>query len=126
MCIGNKATLNFYLTSFAIKSDMINAIRNIQYDGGGTNTAGGLQLMRTEIFSHANGDRVGVQNVAIVITDGDPDNLMAVISEVVAVKRAGIRIVGVAVGDTVSFSHLLCTFHGFSGLTANCTGSRRG
>jgi len=102
-CIGNKATLNFYLTSFAVKGDIINAIRKIQYGGGGTNTADGLRLMRTEIFNHANGDRVGVQNVAILITDGDPDNRRAVFSEVAAVKRAGIRIVGVGVGNTVSF-----------------------
>jgi len=59
--------------------------------------------MRTEIFNHANGDRVGVQNVAILITDGDPDNWLAVLSEVAAIKRAGIRIIGVAVGSTVSF-----------------------
>ena len=102
-CAGNKATLNFYLTSFSLRLDVIKAIEQVQYGGGGTNTGDGLRLMRTEIFNHANGDRVGVQNVAILITDGDPDNRRAVFSEVAAVKRAGIRIVGVGVGNTVSF-----------------------
>ena len=95
--------MNFYLTSFTVRLELRKAIEKIQYGGGGTNTAAGLRLMRTEIFNHANGDRVGVQNVAILITDGDPDNRRVVFSEVAAVKRAGIRIVGVGVGNTVSF-----------------------
>jgi len=103
LCTGNEATLNFYLTSFSLRLYVIKEIEKIQYGGGGTNTAAGLRLMRTEIFNHANGDRVDVQNVAILITDGDPDNRRAVLSEVAAVKRAGIRIVGVGVGSRVSY-----------------------
>jgi len=110
-CAGNKATLNFYLTSFSLRLNVTKAIEKIEYGGGGTNTADGLRLMRTEIFNHANGDRRGVQNVAILITDGDPDNRRAVLSEIAAIKRAGVRIVGVAVGSTVSlFSAFLSFF----------------
>ena len=74
---GNEATLNFYLTNFTDVSSIRNAVRNIRYLGGNTNTTGGLRLMRTEIFNAANGDRSDVPNVAILITDGVPTREVA-------------------------------------------------
>jgi len=80
-----------------------NAVSNIRYIGGNTNTTGGLRLMRTEIFNTANGDRSDVPNVAILITDGVPTREVAELpSEVMRNKALGTRIVGVGVTNAVS------------------------
>ena len=53
------------------KNSLLNAINQVQYVGGDTATADGLNKMRTQVFSQP-GDRSNVNNVAIVITDGRP------------------------------------------------------
>ena len=101
---GNAATLNFYLNNFTDVASLQNAIRNIRYLGGWTNTTGALRLMRTEIFNHANGDRSNVPNVAILITDGVPNiDVHLLAGEVATIKSRDIRIVGVGVTNQVSF-----------------------
>jgi len=103
---GNEATLNFYLSNFTDIGSLTTAIRNIHYLGGNTNTTGGLRLMRTEVFNRTNGDRSDVQNVAILITDGNPSREVGLLpSEVDKIKSLGIRILGVGVSNQVSSWH---------------------
>lgn len=40
------------------------------YEGGNTNTTGGLTVAEQSIFSPAGGDRDGVQNIIVLLTDG--------------------------------------------------------
>jgi len=101
--VGNKATVNFYLSNFTDVHSLTNAIRNIAYGDGNTNTTGGLRLMRTAIFNTANGDRPDIPNVAILITDGIPTREVPELpAEVKRIKDLGIRIVGVGVTNAVS------------------------
>ena len=103
MLPGTTATLNFFLTNFTDKTALANAVRNIHYGDGHTNTTGALRLMRTEIFNSANGDRAGVPNVVILITDGVPTKEVDGLDEEVArIKNSGVRIVGVGVTNAVS------------------------
>jgi len=55
---GTRATLEFYLNDFTDVPSLQDAIRNIPYRGGWTNTTGGLWLMRTEIFNDTKGEQV--------------------------------------------------------------------
>ena len=100
---GNQAWVNFYLTNFTDVQSLSQAINNIEYLNENTNITGGLWRMRTEIFNAANGDRSDVQNVAILITDGNPiwdvDKLP---DEVRAIRSLGIRVIGVGVTNEVS------------------------
>ena len=99
---GNFASLNFYLTNFTDVPALQTAIRNIAYLGGWTNTTGALQMMRTDIFNVANGDRPYVPNVAILITDGIPNrDVDKLPGEVETLRRRGIRVVGVGVTNQV-------------------------
>jgi len=103
MLAGNYATLNFYLTNFTDKTALVDAVRNIPYGGGNTNTTGALRLMRTEIFNAIKGDRADVPNVAILISDGVPNREIDQLgAEVSHVKNSGIRIIGVGVTTAVS------------------------
>jgi len=108
MCLGNRATLNFYLTNYTDTQTLVSAVRNIRYIGGNTNTTGGLRLMRTEIFNTANGDRSDVPNVAILITDGVPTREVAELpDEVRRIKNSGIRIVTVGVTNKVLIINII-------------------
>jgi Mg-chelatase subunit ChlD len=73
------------------------------YDGGNTNTTGGLRVMRTDIFNTYNGDRPDVTNVCILVTDGVPTREVAgLTTEVQNVRNAGIRVIGVGITNAVS------------------------
>ena len=60
-----------YLNQYYSKTSLMDAISGITYEGRSTNTAGGIREMRTVQFTAGHGDRPGVRNVAIVITDGE-------------------------------------------------------
>ena len=40
------------------------------YEGGNTNTSGGLSVAEQDIFSPGGGDRQDVQNIIVLLTDG--------------------------------------------------------
>ena len=41
--------------------------------GGDTNIAGGIRLAANQVFNTGNGDRPNVQDIMIVVTDGNPN-----------------------------------------------------
>lgn len=67
---STEVEIQFYLNQFKTKADVFNAIDEIPYIYGSTNTADALQTMHNVMFTDRNGDRVGVPNTGIVITDG--------------------------------------------------------
>lgn len=72
----NNVSLIFNLNSHTTNDSLIEAIENIQYNGGGTNTHLALQLLRESTISELLGVRPGSEStkVAIVITDGRSSN----------------------------------------------------
>ena len=100
--LGNDAKVNFYLNTFNTTAQVVSNISNFIYMGGNTNTTGGLRVMRTEVFTAANGDRPTVPNLCLLITDGIPtrevDQLPA---EVQLNKNLGVRIIGIGVSTEV-------------------------
>ena len=60
-------TLNYSYDKTALRSKVLNTA----YMGSYTNTSGGIRLMQLEQFTSANGARSNVDQVAIVITDGE-------------------------------------------------------
>jgi len=67
---STEVEVHFHLNSYSTKADVFNAIDKIPYAYGSTNTAGALMTLHSVMFTSANGDREGVPNTAIVITDG--------------------------------------------------------
>lgn len=83
------------------------AIASLPYSGGGSNLSAGLHEMRVNQFVESNGDRIGVQNIVVVITDGfDRDS--SSLAEAALAKAAGIVIFGIGTGgiDPVSLESL--------------------
>jgi len=99
---GNKAVLRFNLNDYRTKGEVLAAVERLQYLGQNTNTTGGLKIARLEVFGNNYYRRQNVERIIVLITDGvptyDADKLD---DEVEAIKRRGIRIVGLGVINKV-------------------------
>ncbi|XP_041374199.1 uncharacterized protein LOC121387240 [Gigantopelta aegis] len=88
-----------YLDSYYDKRDLMNAISGLTYEYGNTNTASGIKLMRSAMFSNRHGDRPDVPNFAMVITDGLSNvNSKNTIPQADMAKKHGVHIFSVGVG----------------------------
>lgn len=94
----------FQLNEYKTKAAVLNAVDNIPYRFGSTNTADALRTMREEMFSVANGDRPDVDNVAIVVTDGVSNiNSARTVPEAEQARAENIHVYAIGIGltDTV-------------------------
>ena len=75
---ADDAIFRFSLDQYSSKKDILTAIDRLPYTGGKTNTADALEMLTTDMFTSGNGDRDDVDNVAIIVSDGqsnvNPEN----------------------------------------------------
>ena len=111
LVFSTRAQVMFHLNDFDKKTDIYDAIDEIPYIYGSTNTADALLVMRTEMFTIANGDRPNADNVAILITDGVSNfiNSQFTIPEAEAAKADAIHIYGIGIGldDTAELNGIV-------------------
>lgn len=89
------------------KAALKNAIRQIDYVGGNTNTSGGLRVMTNEQFNRRGGDRPGVRNVAIILTDGKSTfDKQRTISDAIYARNSGIDIYAVGITSGIDKQEL--------------------
>ena len=101
---GN-ASLMLPLNVFYDINELQQAISSTKHLGGPTNTAKALYVTRIQCFSKESGEREGIPNIAIVITDGLPNvNEYDIFSEVSALRQAATVL---AVGVTTDADKLL-------------------
>ncbi|XP_078660839.1 uncharacterized protein LOC144905190 isoform X3 [Branchiostoma floridae x Branchiostoma belcheri] len=98
-------TTEFNLNSFNTNELVDLAIRNIQYQEGGTDTGEAIDFVRVNSFSANNGDRSNVPNVMIVVTDGQSSDDVAVPAQ--TARNAGITMYAVGIGNSVDANELL-------------------
>lgn len=84
----------------------VQAVENMSVVGSTTNTSSAINTMRTVVFSPDNGDRWDVNNVGIVITDGQSDNSQATAAEALAAKDAGVRMYAIGLTDEIDSNEL--------------------
>ena len=93
MSYGSSNYFHFYLNTYSTKSAVISAINAIPYSGGGTDTAGALNGVRTTGFNESKGARPaskGIPRVAVVITDGESNDYSATVTAANALHNASI------------------------------------
>lgn len=91
--------VQFHLNRYSSKRDILDAIDNIAYVYGSTNTYGGLHTARTQMFTAGNGDRAGVPNIIFLITDGVSNvNAFLTIPEAEAIRADNIHIYAIGIG----------------------------
>ena len=94
--------IEFRMNEYTTKSQVFDAIEQIPYRHGSTNTADALKVMK-KMFTPEYGDRPAVKNIAIVVTDGVSNiNARRTIPEAESAKALGIHIyaIGIGLADT--------------------------
>ena len=101
---SNNVRREFDLNTYDNRRDIINAVMNVPYIRGTTNTASALQYIRTEVFQQARGDRPGARNVAFLITDGQSNDNRQTLVEARRAKDADIHIFVAGIGEYEEYS----------------------
>lgn len=96
---STKVRVEFDLKTYKTKNNLLEAINAIEYTFGDTNTADAIKKMRTHSFTTFSGDRQGIPNVAVIVTDGVSNiNHYQTIPEAKLARQSGIEIYAIGVG----------------------------
>ena len=96
---SQRVFVHFRLNRYTSRDMLVEAISKIPYRYGTTNTADGLKEVRTKVFTAKNGDRKGVPNILMLITDGQSNvNERKTTNEARRVRRAKIHVTAIGVG----------------------------
>jgi len=107
LTFSDKASSYFYLNTSFNRVVISDAIDKTPYARSDTNTSGALRVLRTDAFTPEHGDRAGVPNVGIMVTDGIPtvdQNLT--IPEAQKCREANIRLFSVGVTNDIDLQTL--------------------
>jgi uncharacterized protein YegL len=100
------AEVRFYLDEHFDAQSVNEAIGNFPYLDSFTNTADGLELMNN-VFVSDRGDRENVQNIAILITDGQANmRIGEEFGVATSAKERGISILSIGVTESVDLDEL--------------------
>ncbi len=92
--------LNRYFTAEGVKS----GLGSIAYIGQRTNTPEALRVTRQQCFHENNGDRPGVNNLAIIVTDGYPypdSRKPETVTEAQLLRSSGVKMVAVGISNQI-------------------------
>ncbi len=81
-------------------SSVTQAVSNIPYGGGGTNTAGALRATLENAFTEANGGRhttSGLPRVVVVVTDGRSNNFSNTMTAAAELHEEGIIVFAIGI-----------------------------
>ena len=96
--------LAFTLDTYTDAQSVKNAINGLAYLGETTNTPEGLKVTREQCFNQLNGDRIGVLNLAIFISDGVPwpsYRRNPALQEAEALKSSGASVIAIGVTNVI-------------------------
>ena len=101
---SEEVRLAFSLNTYSTKDEIQNAIRNLAYIGEWTNTPEALLQTRLQCFNSTTGDRPGVDNLVIIVTDGVPfpiERMEPAIHEAATLRDTGVTIIAIGVTDEI-------------------------
>ena len=101
---SEQVNLAFSLDTYTDAQSVKEALLRLPYLGQRTNTPEGLRVTREQCFNQENGDRPGVLNLAIFISDGVPhpaDRRDPAIREAEALKNTGASVVAIGVTNII-------------------------
>jgi hypothetical protein len=103
---NSAASRRFYLTTYTNSNSLKSAISSSSYSfQSSQDLTNGLYLARTDLFTATNGDRIGVQNIAIVLANGmQSTDITLLRNELNNMLRAGIKIFSVGLSSKVNSS----------------------
>lgn len=96
---SDTSSIQFFLNTYQSKQEVLNAIA-FRISGGRTNTQDAIKKTYQDVFSSSRGDRGGVPNVMVVVTDGGSNIQQSnTIREANNARNRGIEIFAVAIGE---------------------------
>ncbi|KAL4238702.1 hypothetical protein ACF0H5_003409 [Mactra antiquata] len=97
----------FFLNEHTNKQDLLNAIGNVTYYGGGTHTEKALQFVRLNSFKPENGGRPSpVSKLVIVITDGNSYYPSQTKTQAELLQHTGVQVMSVGIGSSITQAEL--------------------
>ena len=96
----------FNLNTYHNKHDTVNAINHIGYHSGGTRTDTALKYIEANAFKPQTGDRAGVANILIVMTDGKSNQPTLTRQETVKLHKLNIKVFAIGIGSGVDKTEL--------------------
>ncbi|KAK6188180.1 hypothetical protein SNE40_004416 [Patella caerulea] len=103
---NNDYHLQFHLNKFLSKESVMKGIEGIRFTTGNTYTNKALQYATSTMYTPEHGSRSNVQNVMIILTDGESDKPELTRAAANQAKAAGINIFSIGVGTKVKVTEL--------------------
>lgn len=104
---GSKVHPQFYMNNYHHLPDLLRAINNLSYDGGGTNTHLALEWAGNNAFTKIAGIREQIDKILIVLTDGESSHKALTTQQASKLHRKGIKVFAIGIGNTY-FNELQC------------------
>ena len=103
---SDRTDVKFHLNTYNNKYDVLNALA-FRMTRGRTNTQEALRIARDDMFSSRNGDRSGVANKLIILTDGG-SNMRSdqTLQRAVDLKNDGVTIYVVSIGQEIDYNEI--------------------
>ena len=96
---SDRATLEFPLNKHYDQGDLKDAVDNVQASGGsGTVTDQALQLAINQVFTREGGDRSGVSNAVLLVTNGKSTGRTPLASVGKTLRKSGTAVYVIGVG----------------------------
>ncbi|CAL1533465.1 unnamed protein product, partial [Lymnaea stagnalis] len=94
---GTTATAPFFLGDHRFKDDLLRAVSDIRYAGGGTNLHQALKLVNDAMFRLENGARTDASKIVVLLTDGRANNRVQAVQQARAARENGVQIFALGV-----------------------------
>ncbi|KAK3726724.1 hypothetical protein RRG08_017031 [Elysia crispata] len=95
---SNVARVEFSLREATSIDDVVRRLDGVNYTEGNTQTGAALNLLREDVFTAAHGDRPGVPNLAVIITDGASSDHHTLMNESSLLEQSDLTVLAVSVG----------------------------
>ncbi|XP_041363645.1 uncharacterized protein LOC121379208 [Gigantopelta aegis] len=98
---GSDVRLDFHLNAHTSPTDLMAALKNISYLGGGTNTGSAIRYIRKEMFREKHGGRPWAAKILVLVTDGLSQNTTSTLMEASFAHYNNIEVFAIGVGGGV-------------------------
>ena len=104
---SDTSKVEFHLNRYVDKQDVIQHVRHVMFVGGRTHTSSALRTIKDEMFTSRNGDRGSVQNLLIILTDGNSNvNPELTVPDAIDARVKGIQVIVVSIGTDLNMLEL--------------------
>ncbi|GFO50350.1 collagen alpha-1(xii) chain-like [Plakobranchus ocellatus] len=95
---SDSARVEFYLNESSTIQDIVRKLDETNYTEGNTETGSALKLLKEDVFTPAHGDRPGVADLVVLVTDGPSSDHDVLVNQSSLLSTKGVTVIAVSVG----------------------------